>query len=63
MSGAVPPRPLYLRDLFWDSFIYIIYSIHIVTCVTSDMSDSVYSPYLDAKNSKYIYKIQYNTLP
>jgi len=27
-----------------------IYSIHIVTCVTLYMSDSVYTPYLDPKN-------------
>jgi len=53
---------LYLRDLCWDSFTYTIYSIHIVTCVTSDMSDSIYSPYLDSKNSKYVYKIQYTAI-
>jgi len=50
-------------DVCWDSFTYTIYSIHIVKCVTSDMSNSIYSTYLDSKNSKYIYKIQYNTLP
>jgi hypothetical protein len=51
---------LNFRDLRWDDFTYTIYSIHIVTCVTLDMSDSIYSPYLDSKNSKYVYKIQYN---
>ena len=39
-----------------------IYSNHIVTCVTLDMSHSVYNPYWDSKNSVYTNKTKYNTM-
>jgi len=37
-----------------------IYAIHIVTCLTLDMSNSVNNPYQDSKNTQCINKIQYN---
>jgi len=60
--SSISTPTLYLRDLCWDSSTCTIYSTHIVTCVTLDMSGSVYSPYLDSKISKYVYKIQYNII-